>query len=66
MQNLNRSATSGIPRRYDARDFKLMHPVTLFGPAVRMLDPSATEVNLALQALGLPKMSAGPGRLDIE
>jgi len=66
MQNLNRGATYGIPRRYDARDFKLMHSVTLFGPAVATLDPSPTEVNLALQALGLPKMSAGRGRLDIE
>lgn len=66
MQNLNRDAMSWIPLIYDARDFKLMRSMAHFGPALATPDPSPTEVILALRELGLPKMSAGRGRLDIE
>jgi hypothetical protein len=66
MQNLNRDAMSGIPRRYDARDFKLMRSVAHFEPVLAKPDLSPIEVILALRELGLPKMSAGRGRLDIE
>ena len=66
MQNLNRNAMSGIPRRCEARNFKLMRPVAHFGPALAAPDHSPMTVILALRNLRLPKMSAGPGRLVIE
>ena len=66
MQNLNRDAMSGIPGRCEAKNFKLMHQVVLFGPAPARPDHRPPEVILALREPRLPKMSAGRGRLDIE
>ena len=66
MQNLNRDAMSGIQPICTARYFKLMRWVAHSGQPRSTQDFPQADVILALRQLGLPKMSAGPGRLDIE